>query len=366
MAESLAVDGQLLFTRADPVFNIISADEDGLTNLSDIDAVPEPIRSLLRDNIKTLTENRFGFVSLDADDNALRRFAKLSPEDYANSDAALLSEIPFTPESGFKAATYRHDSVTVTEYLGKSAVFSGSFAHDTAGNRPITQEQKDKLLALFDRHAAEGKRVRIAAVNRTKIRDGALPQTGWLILGYFTFPSAPTFAIKKAVNAATDSGLSVSLLPTEESPAFENYLNSTLRLAEKNAPPAGIFPETEKPSRAALAFDITAACPAADTVVIAPAAAASGVIGTADIITNTENPAEAFTDAVNALTLCRKFRIYKNFLWVLIGITVLFAFILFTFVFRSLPVSFGDEVIPAQLLTALFLGTVETVVMKAL
>jgi hypothetical protein len=319
-AHTLAVDSTEIYPPSDPIFSVISAG-DGPTawdfkSLSDITAVPEPIRGMLADNIKVITENRYGQISRDADALALRRFAHLDDgsgsiadgnvADVADGSRAtgvsgisgvskatdvtgvssetdvtgvtkatdvadvaemvyngglsdkfpaqnrsealqksadgkslaksydgleMLTEIPFTPGSGFEAATYRRNGVTATEYYGRPNFLASGFAHDEAGRRPIEPRVAERLASLFETLESEGKRVRMIAVNRSPIRAGVLPLDGWLILGYFVFPGVPTFAMKKTINAVTDSGIEVKLLPTFETAAYDKYLLKTLRLA---------------------------------------------------------------------------------------------------------------------------------------
>jgi hypothetical protein len=417
LASTLAVDGKLLYPQNDPVFCVVMAnglDNKELQNLTDITKVPEPIRSLLAVNIKTMTENRYGFVSNEADAAALRRFAQFDADDYAESDIEMLTEIPETPETRYAAATFRQFGLTATEYYGKPNFRKNGYAHDEAGRKLLEPATIDKLYAVFKTLAKEGKRVRIAAVNRSHIHNGVLPSEGWLILGYFVFPAVPTFAVKKSIIAAANEGYKISLINGANSPVYGDYLINTLRLekpvkddpAEHDGGQAGqngLSREEQtglnkgqnelnkgqvdrgqdglnkgqdglnkgQNERSKAAFDASIVADAFSLAkkadfVIAAGSAGEGVKCAADAVTKSEDPAEGFTEAVSLIGACKRLRAYVKIFSILTLLLVLFVFVLYTFVLSPLPVAVGDDVIPTALATVLVVSLAQLLFIRVI
>jgi hypothetical protein len=386
-AAAIAVDGKLFYPKSEPVFNVIMTSAEAsreFQNLTDITKVPEPIRSLLAVNIKTMTENRFGFISEDPDMQALRRFALFDGDDYAESDIELLAEIPETPSTRYAAATFRQFGLTATEYYGKPNFRKNGYAHDEAGRKALEPAAIDRLYAVFKTLAAEGKRVRICAVNRSHIHNGVLPSEGWLILGYFVFPAVPTFAVKKSVIAAANEGYKISLIKGSNSPTYNEWLNNTLRLeklekleksdrsdrserSERSESTAAEDTEDEETaggySDAAVVADAFSLAQKTDFV-IAAGCAGGGVRYAADVVTKSEDPADGFTEAVGLISVFRRFGIYVKVFSLLTLLLVLFVFVLYTFILSPLPVAIGDDIIPMALATAFLTPMVELLFLK--
>jgi hypothetical protein len=358
---NIAADAKLFYPSGEPVFFAVTPDNSNseYQNMTDINLLPDPIRGLVIDNIKTLTKS-FSALSKDTDMISLRHFAGLGDDDTEMANVDLLAEIPFLPESGYAAASFRSNGVIATEYYGKPDFFGKSLIIGEGGREELTDAIREKLTSNLTLLSREGKRIRLLAVNHSRIRNGLLPQDGWLILGFFVFPAVPTFAVKKAVNTASETML-ISLLPTYESQVYDEYLINTLRLSGKYTSENDSLTPDKK--TASIVFDVASILSAAD-VKIAPNVSQDGVKKAADIVTNTEDFADAFSDAVGIIEHCKKFRVVYKLFGVLTAVLLVAMFIFFAFILRPLPVAFGDDVIPVMMLLSLLLGLSETLLLK--
>jgi hypothetical protein len=360
MVNSIAVDAKLLYPFSEPSFYAVTSENSPeYKNISDIKLLPDPLKGLVADNIKSLCNCNSRSENTDSDMQSLRRFAGL--EDSGNENVTLLTEIPFLPENGFTASTFRKGGVIATEYCGKPDFFTKSYILGETGHEELTDIHCEKLTSAITLLSREGKRIRLLAVNHGRIKNGELPKNGWLILGYFVFPAVPTFAIKKAVNTTADGGIQISLLPTYESEIYDEYLITTLRLLGKYSPEKDSLTPDKK--TASIVYDIASVLPESE-VKIAPNAASFGVKKTADIVTNTNEYSDGFFDALDTIDRSKRFcSVYKLF-GILTAILLITMFVFFAFVLRPLPVAFGDDIIPVLMFLSLLLGLSETLLLK--
>jgi hypothetical protein len=359
---SIAVDAKLFYPFSEPTFFAVTADTSNeYQNITDINLLPDPLKGLVSDNIKTLSRCRSECFVNDTDMISLRRFVDVSEDDTALEGVELLTEIPFLPDSGYAAATFRKGSVIATEYYGKPEFFAKSLVLGETGREELTDSAIDKLTSMINLMSREGKRIRLLAVNHGRINNGVLPEEGWLILGFFAFGAVPTFAVKKAVNTAADNGIQITLLPSYEAEIYDEYLINTLRLSGKYSPEKDkLMPDK---ITASIVYDIASILPEAD-VKIASKASSGGVKKTADIVTNTNEYQNGFSDAIDIIDRSKRFSVVYKLFGVLTGILLVVMFIFFAFVLRSLPVAFGDDVIPILMLLSLLLGLSETLLLK--
>ncbi|MDR0944389.1 MAG: hypothetical protein LBM41_07665 [Ruminococcus sp.] len=358
----ISVDAKLLYPSSEPVFNLVSADDSAANfyqNVTDSKVLPEPIKGLLKTAVATFTDSKIG--ANPSDGKFLRNFVGLTEDETLNTE--LISEIPFTPENGFSAVTVRTDGIFATRYFGKPEVLetiNGAYAFAEAGREELSKETCEKILSAINLLSREGKRVKLVAVNHGRIRNGELPTEGWLILGYFVFPAVPTFAVKKAVNAAMDGGMQISLLPSCESSVYSDYLISSLRLSAGNtANPVG----NSDNKTASIALDIDSLIPPAD-VKIVPSIADNGIKKACDMNVLTKDLSEAFTDTTNIIYECKKLSQVKRVLAILVLFLAIAMFVLYAIVLSPLPVAFGDTLIPALLGVSLLWGLFETLILK--
>ncbi|MDR0987393.1 MAG: hypothetical protein LBL98_06870 [Ruminococcus sp.] len=357
---NIAVDAKLFYPFSEPAFFAVTSENSvDYQNVTDINVLPAPLKGLITDNIKMFGKCRSENFYSDADMLALRRFVEPAEHETDLEGLELLTEIPFLPESGYAAVTFRKNGVIATEYYGKPDFFEGSSILGETGREELTAPLREKLTGAINLLSREGKRIRLLAVNHGRIKNGELPTTGWLILGYFVFPAVPTFAVKKAINTAADAGIQISLLPTYETEIYDEYLINTLRLSGKYTPDKDkLALET-----ASIVYDIASVLPKAD-VKIAPSASSNGVRKTADIVTNTGEVQNGFFDAVDILERSKKFSMVYKILGALTGIILIAMFVFFAFVLRPLPVAFGDDIIPVMMFLSLLLGLSETLLLK--
>jgi hypothetical protein len=371
-ADVIAADSKLFYLPAEPTFYALKSEngEDAAAVVtgaySTLETVPEPIRSLLSVNIKTLTESRYGGTDNSDDAGALRRFCG---ESSTLPETVMLSCISPDSNRRYSAATVRAGGVTATEYCGEAQNFSSVYLYDeTTGRKLLTDSAKDKLFGSLAALQAEGKRIRMAAVNRARIVKDVLPKEDWLILGYFVFPAVPTFAIKQAVNKTADEGIKVSLLPSVESPGYADYLVKSLRLFE-GASDGAVNGESvisvHDGVSAAVVTDVTALRAGLESdFCIAPRCADVGTAAAAAVVTDTENPADAFLDAAGAIMLLRRLRLANRVFLLLAGFILLAAFVFFTFILSPLPVAFGDDIIPFIMFFSLLISIIITYCLK--
>jgi magnesium-transporting ATPase (P-type) len=368
----IGVDAKLLYPSSDPVFNLVSADDSAANfyqNVTDANVLPEPIKGLLKRAVATFTDSKIGALyqnpsqieRMTTDGNILRNFVGLS--DNETLETELISEIPFTPENGFSAVTIRTEGIFATRYFGKPetlTTINGAYAFAEAGREELSKDAREKILSAINLLSREGKRVKLVAVNHGRIRNGELPTEGWLILGYFVFPAVPTFAVKKAVNAAMDGGTQISLLPSSESSVYSDYLFNSLRLSPGNST---ILIDSTDNKTASIALDIDSLIPSAD-VKIVPSIADNGIIKAGDMNILTKDISEAFTDATDIIYQCKKLSQVKRVLAILVMFLAIAMFVFYGVLLSPLPVAFGDTLIPALLGISLLWGLFETLILK--
>jgi hypothetical protein len=368
------VDAKLLYPLSEPVFNIISYDEVSTNlyqNLSDSERIPEPVKSILKRAVATFTDSKTGALYQDfsdadslsvSDGRILRNFVGLADDE--TLDAELISEIPYTPKNGFSAVTIRSDGIFATRYFGKPEAletFKQAYGCAEAGREILSQETREKLLSAINLLSREGKRVKLVAVNHGRIKNGELPSEGWLLLGYFVFPAVPTFAVKKAVNAAMDCGMQISLLPSYESSVYSDYLINTLRLSVRDT--ASSVENTDNRKTASIALDIDSLIPSAD-VKIVPNIADNGTVKAAEMNVKTKDISEAFTDATDIIDKCRKLSQLKKAMAILVIFFAVAMFVFYAVFLSPLPVAFGDSIIPMLLGMSIIWGLFETLMLK--
>jgi hypothetical protein len=366
----IGVDAKLLYPSSDPVFNLVSADDSAANfyqNVTNAEVLPEPIKGLLKRSVATFTDSKIGALYQKpsgsgesySDGIILRNFVGLSDEEVL--DTELISEIPFTPENGFSAVTVRTGGIFATRYFGKPETLENinqAYAFAEAGREELTTDAREKILSAINLLSREGKRVKLVAVNHGRIRNGELPTEGWLILGYFVFPAVPTFAVKKAVNAAMDGGMQISLLPSCESSVYSDYLINSLRLSVRDT----AIDNNEKKT-ASIALDIDSLIPAAD-VKIVPSIADNGIKKASDMNVLTKDISDAFTNAADIIYQCKKLSQVKRILAILVLFLAIALFVFYGFLLSPLPVAFGDTIIPTLLGVSLLWGLFETLILK--